>query len=155
MAEALAALGNLVRNAGGPRGDARLTAVQKVAEARQLVSIAMFEAPLMDRRIRQRSYEESTVQRIDRLAAATFVVAAQPGREDIGDAARTQDAAAAQWLEDAGAHLAAGETPPAPPRASIAPTAALSPETPSSLRAAIEARAFLQREIEHAAATPV
>src|SRR5262249_53154799 len=47
MSEALKSLGELVRSASSPRADARLTAVQKVAEARHLVSIAMFEAHLL------------------------------------------------------------------------------------------------------------
>jgi multidrug resistance protein MdtO len=152
IAHALAALGDLVRSAGKPRVDARLTAIQKVAEARHLVSIAMFEAHLLERGPRTESDEEAAVKSVDRLAAATFVVAAQPPGEEIGAAAQAQDAAAAQWFADAAQRIAAREPPPPPPRSVVVAQAVVPPAVPS-LRAATDARAFLQREIEHAAAT--
>jgi multidrug resistance protein MdtO len=155
IAQALAALGDLVRNAGKPHVDARLTAVQKVTEARHLVSIAMFEAHLLERGGRTESVEEAAVKSVDRLAAAAFVVAAQPPGEEIGEAARAQDAAAAQWFADAAQRVAAEARPPPPPREVIVAAATLSPAAPASLRAAIDARVLLQREIEHAAANPI
>ncbi len=154
LAQALAALGNLVRNASNPPADARLTAVQKVAEAQHLVSIAMFEGHLLERGERRKSFEETFVQSVDRLAAAAFVVAAQPVREIVGEAARAQDAAAAQWFADTARRIAAREAPPSPPaRPDTAVQTALLPATSSPLRAALDARIFLQREIEHVAAT--
>jgi multidrug resistance protein MdtO len=44
IAQALAALGVLLRTAANPRADSRLVVVQKITEARHLVSIAVFEA---------------------------------------------------------------------------------------------------------------
>jgi multidrug resistance protein MdtO len=155
LAQALAALGDLVRNAVNPRVDARLNAVQKLAEARHLVSIAMFEGHLLQRGDRRKSFEETTVQSVDRLAAAAFVVAAQPVREDIGAAARAQDAAAGQWFADTAQRVALRQGPPPPPRSGATAQAVLSPAAPPSVRAAVDARTLLQREIEHVAAKPM
>ena len=65
----VSALGELVRNATQPPVDARLTAVQKVVQARHFVSIAAFETHLLQRD-RRESLEETAVRRLDRLAAA-------------------------------------------------------------------------------------
>ncbi|HEV8365421.1 MAG TPA: FUSC family protein [Gemmatimonadaceae bacterium] len=155
IAQALRALGDLIRGAAQSRVDMRLTAVQKVAEARHLVSIAMFEAHLLERGHRRESYEETAAQNVDRLAAAAFVVAAQPARADIGEAARLQDAATAKWFDDSARRVAVRRAPPPPPaRPGVSAQAVLSPATPSLLRAAIDARVFLQREIEHVASVP-
>ena len=97
VAQAIGALGELVRNATRPLVDARLTAVQRVVQARHLVSIAAFETHLLQRGDRPESFEETAVRSLDRLAAAAFVVAAQPVREDIGrEATRMQDAASVE-----------------------------------------------------------
>jgi multidrug resistance protein MdtO len=152
LAQALTALGELVRNATQPRVDARLTAVQRVIQARHFVSIAAFEAHLLQRD-RRESFEETAVRSLDRLAAATFVVAAQPTR-DVGEAARMQDATASAWLTDAARRVAAGEPPAPPDRDAFAARADLPPAASSSLRAAIDARIFLQREMEYAASAP-
>jgi multidrug resistance protein MdtO len=153
LAEALAALGDLVRNTGSPRVASRLTAVQKVVEAKHLVSIAMFEGHLLERRDGRTSLEETALKSVNRLAAATFVVAAQPLREDIRMVARAQDEAAGQWFADTSQRIVKQEAPPPPPprletHAQTAHTA-----TSHSSRAALDAREFLQREIEHVAAT--
>jgi len=74
LAQALGALGELVRNATQPVVDIRLKAVQKVAEARRLVSIAAFETHLLQRARQRETFEESAVRSLDRLAAAAFAV---------------------------------------------------------------------------------
>ena len=154
IAEALRALGDLTRTAADLSGDTRLGAIQKVAEARRFVSIATFEAHLLQRKDRRDSYEETAVQGMDRLAAAAFVVAAQATPEALWEAVRVQDAAAGNWFAEAAQRVAAREPPPpAPPRPAAAEPP-ISPVTPAPLRSAIDARAFLQREIEHVAAIP-
>ena len=156
VAQAIGALGELVRNATRPLVDARLTAVQRVVQARHLVSIAAFETHLLQRGDRPESFEETAVRSLDRLAAAAFVVAAQPVREDIGEAARMQDAAAAKWFADTARRIATREVPPPPPsRSGVVAQAVLSPAMSSPSRAAIDARSFLQREIEHVASIPM
>jgi len=153
LAQALAALGELVRNATQPLVDARLTAVQRVVQARQFVSIAGFETHLLQRVRQRETFEESAVRTLDRLAGAAFVVAAQPNRSDIGDAARLQDERAAAWFSDAARSFAAGEPPPAPVHGSelADPPPASADAAPSLVRPALEARAFLQREMRHVA----
>jgi multidrug resistance protein MdtO len=156
LAQALGALSELVRNATQPLVDIRLTAVQKITEARRLVSIAAFETHLLQRGDRTETLEEAAVRSLDRLAAATFVVAAQPSQTALGETARTQDARAATWFSDAARRLAAGEPPPAPIHESELADAHRAPlDAVSSLvRPALAARALLWREIQHAASVP-
>jgi multidrug resistance protein MdtO len=150
LAQAFVALGELVRNATQSLQDARLTAVQKVVQARHLISVAEFETHLLQRDYRRESFEETAARSLDRLAAAAFVVAAQPVRNEIGEAARMQDAAAAQWFADMSRLIAARDAPSQPPaRSNALAQTDFSPATSSSLRAAIYARTLLQREIEH------
>ena len=155
LAQALGSLGELVRNATQPLVDARLAAVQRVVQARQFVSIAAFETQLLQRE-RHESFEEKTLRSLDRLATAAFVVAAQPSAADVGEAVRTQDASTSTWFADNARRVASGQSPPAPPdrTALVAARAGLTDSTPSPLRAALDARTFLQREVEHVASIP-
>ena len=156
VAQALGTLGELVRNATRPVADTRLTAIQKVVQARQFVSIAAFETHLLQRVRQRETFEESAVRTLDRLAAAAFVVAAQPSQPDAGEAARMQDARASTWFADTAHRVAAGQTPTAPPdrTALVAARAGLPASGPSPLRAALDARVLLQREMEHVASNP-
>ena len=155
VAQAVGALGELVRHATQPLVDVRLKAVQKVAEARRLVSIAAFETHLLQRTRQRETFEESAVRTLDRLAAAAFVVAAQPDRSDAGDAVRAQDERAATWFSDAARRVAAGKPPPAPETglaAAVAHTHTGAVDaTPSLMRPALAARVLLRREMQHAA----
>jgi multidrug resistance protein MdtO len=157
LGQALAALGELVRNATQPLVDARLIAVQRVVEARRFVSIAAFETHLLQRSRERETFEESAVDSLDRLAAAAFVVAAQPGLFDVGEAVRTEDARASTWLADTARRFATGQTPPEPPdrTALVAARARLPVVMASPLSAALDARIFLQREMEYVATRPV
>jgi multidrug resistance protein MdtO len=156
LAQALGALGELVRNATRPLVDSRLKAVQKVSEAQRLVSIAAFETHLLQGARQRETFEESAVRTLERLATAAFVVAAQPNRSDIGDAARVQDERAAAWFSDAARRFAAGELPPALIPESELTEAHQAPldVVPSLVRPALAARAFLRREMQHAASVP-
>jgi multidrug resistance protein MdtO len=153
VAQAMGALGELVRNATQPLVDARLNAVQSVVQARHFVSIAAFETHLLQRADHPESFEETAVRDLDRLAAAAFVVAAQPGQADLDEAARLHDARASKWFADTAHRFAAGQAPPAPPdqTALVVARAGLSASAPSPVRASLEARVFLQREMEHVA----
>jgi multidrug resistance protein MdtO len=161
LAQALGALGELIRNATQPLVDARLTpvqtAVQRVVQARQFVSIAAFETHLLQRVRQRETFEESAVRSLDRLAAAAFVVAALPSQADFGETARTQDARASTWFADTASRVATGQAPPPPPdrTALVAARAELTASAPSPLRAGLDARIFLQREMEHVASTAV
>jgi multidrug resistance protein MdtO len=156
LAQAMGTLGELVRNATQPLLDTRLTAIQRVVQARHFVSIAAFETHLLQRRSRPESFEETAVRTLDRLAAAAFVVAAQPNRSDVGEVVRVQDEGAAAWFSDAARRFAAGESPPAPGHESeLEDARAAAVETaPSLVRPALVARASLRREMRYAASVP-
>jgi multidrug resistance protein MdtO len=153
LAKAMRGLAELIRNAVHPQTDARLSAVQRLAEARRFTSIATFEASMLPGRKERENFEESALAQLDRLATAVFVVAGQSSGDDIGDAARVQDSRSSAWFaESAGRFLMGESVPAAPDRAAIADAQAVLPDTAAlPLRTAIEARAFLQREIEHVA----
>jgi multidrug resistance protein MdtO len=161
VAQALAALGELVRSATQPLVDARLTAVQtavqRVVQARHFVSIAAFETHLLQQGDRSETFEETAARSLDRLAAAAFVVAAQPSQADFGETARMQDARASTWFADTARRFATAQSPPAPPgrTALVAARAGLPASAPSSLRAALDARIVLQREMEYVASASV
>ncbi len=150
LAQALGALGELVRHATPPLVDIRLKAVQKVTEARRLVSIAAFETRLLQRARQRETFEESAVRSLDRLAAAAFVVVAQPNRSDVGDAARVQDERAAAWFSDAARRFSAGEPLPAPESEFADAHPGAVDAAPSLVRPALAARASLHREMEYA-----
>jgi hypothetical protein len=118
--------------------------------------MAVFEANLMQRPRRDERFEETMIAQLDRLTAAVFVVAGQSSRADIGEAGRKQDAAAAAWLAETGRRIMARmSAPDAPSPAALADARRSLPTTAApSLRAAIEARVLLQREIEHVASSP-
>jgi multidrug resistance protein MdtO len=150
IARALGTLGDLTRDEVKPASDARLTAIQSLADAQRFVSIAVFEADLLRAQPSRRSIDESAVHRLARLGAAAFVVAGQSTDPDVG---REFDAAVASWFDGAAQGFAAGEPEPLAPEPALMEhaQAAMSIEAAPSLRAAIEARVLLQREIEHAA----
>jgi multidrug resistance protein MdtO len=156
IAQALRALGNLVGDAVHPRTDIRLAAVQRLTEARRFTSVAVFEMNLLQGRARRESFEETALVHLDRLATAVFVVAGQPSGEDISETSRMQDAATSVWFADTAERFTAAQSAPAAPgQATIAEAqAVLLGAGAPSLRAAIEARAILQREIEHVAVIP-
>jgi multidrug resistance protein MdtO len=148
MARALRTLGNLTRDVTSPATHARLTAIQALADARRLVSIAVFEANLLRGRRGHERIDASAVRRLDQLGAAAFVVADQSCDPDV---TRELDAATSSWFEETAHRFGVGETAPRPPDPALLeqaqtglPAAAAPP-----LRAAIEARAMLQHEIEH------
>jgi len=67
-----------------------------------------------------------------------------------------QDERAAAWFSDAARRFAAGGAPPAPVQESELADAHPGPvdAVPSLVRPALEARAFLQREMQYAASVP-
>ena len=147
---------HMMRDAVHPPTNVRLAAVQRLTEARRFTSVAAFEANLLGGRARRESFEETAIAHLDRLAMAVFVVAGQSSSEDVSEASRRQDAATSHWFADAAERFAASDSAPEAPRpASVAEArAALPGVDQASLRSAIEARALLQREIEHVAAIP-
>jgi multidrug resistance protein MdtO len=152
MARALRTLGTLTRDVMSPATDARLTAIQALADARRLVSIAVFEANLLRADRGHERIDESAVRRLDQLGAAAFVVADQSCDPD---ASRKLDAATSSWFEETAHRVEVGEPAPRAPDPVLMEQvqAGVTAEASPSLRAAIEARVLLQREIEHVATT--
>ena len=156
IAQALRALGNLMRDAVHPQTGVRLAAVQRVTEARHFTSVAAFEMHLLQEPARRESFEETAIAHLNRLTMAVFVVAGQSSGEDISEASRMQDTATSVWFADTAERFAAADSAPAAPGAAkVAAAQAVPPGVDESRRrAAIEARILLQREIEHVAAIP-
>jgi len=152
MARALRTLGELTRDVMSPATDARLTAIQALADARRFVSIAVFEANLVRAHRGHERIDESSVRRLDQLGAAAFVVA---GQSCDPDASRKLDAATSSWFEETARGVEVGEPVPRAPDPALVEhaQAGVSVAAAPSLRAAIEARILLQREIEHVATT--
>jgi multidrug resistance protein MdtO len=148
IVRALGALGDLTRDVARPEVDARLVAVQSLSDVRRFVSIGFFEADLLRAHPGRRRIDESTVRRLDRLGAAAFVVAGQATDPRVG---QDFDAAVSSWFERAAqGYSLGGREPPAPEPALMQHAqAAMAVEAAPSLRAAIEARVQLQREIDH------
>jgi multidrug resistance protein MdtO len=148
MARALRTLGDLTRDVMIPATDARLTAIQALVDARRFVSIAVFEANLLRASRGHERVDESAVRQLDQLGAAAFVVADQSCDPD---ASRKLDAATSSWFEETAHRFEVGEpVPRAPDPALVEHAQADVPVAAApSLRAAIEARVLLQREIEH------
>jgi multidrug resistance protein MdtO len=157
VGQAFVALGDLVRDATRPVIDARLTAVQSVVQARHFVSIAAFETHLLQRARQHETFEEASVRVLDRLAAAAFVVAAQPDRTGVDDTDRAQDASTAAWFAESARRITERKPPAAAPDATALVAARTAPEVamPSLRGVATDARVLLQREMEHAASKSI
>ena len=152
MARAFRTLADLMKDLVHPAIDARLTAIQALVEARRLVSIAVFEANLLPNR-RYARVDACAVGRLDRLGAAAFVVAGQSRSLDLGDVSQKLDAATSSWFEGTAHGLEVGEPAPHAPDPALMEhaQAGVPVAAAPSVRAAIEARVLLQREIEHVA----
>jgi multidrug resistance protein MdtO len=148
MARALRTLGDLMRDMMTPASDARLTAIQAMVDARRFVSIAVFEANLLRADRGHERIDESAVRQLDQLGAAAFVVADQ-SRDP--EASGKLDAATSSWFEETAHRFEVGEPASRPPDPALIEhaQAGVPVAAAPSLRAAIEARVLLQREIEH------
>ena len=156
IAQALHALGNLMRDAAHPPADVRLAAVQRLTEARHFTSVAAFERNLMQGGALRKSFEQTAIAHLERLATAVFVVVGQSHDENIGEPGRKQDAATSAWFTDTAERFAVARSAPAAPgQDSLVEAQAVEPGMDGAhLRAAMEARLLLQREIEHVATIP-
>jgi len=152
MARALRTLGDLTRNVVSPATDTRLTAIQALADARRFVSIAVFEANLLRADGGHERIDESAVRQLEQLGAAAFVVADQSCDPD---ASGELSAATSSWFKETAHRFEAGDPAARPPDPALMEhaQAGVPVAAAPSLRAAIEARVLLQREIEHVATT--
>ena len=148
MARALRTLGDLMRDVMSPATDTRLKAIQALADAQRYVSIAVFEANLLRADRDHERIDESAVRQLDQLGAAAFVVADQSCDPD---ASGKLDTATSSWFEETAHRFEVGEPASRPPDPALIEhaQAGVPVAAAPSLRAAIEARVLLQREIEH------
>ncbi len=151
-AQALRALAGLARNTETSAVEGTLVFIRRLVEARHFASIAMFDRRVLRPSARDQAMRSVAVSQLERLGAATFMVAGQSALSASAFLHR-QDALLGEWLEEAGQRLDANLALPRAPGA--AGEEARSPPSPASVsptvRAAIEARVLLRTEIEHVA----
>ena len=156
VAAALRTLGRLLTDRAGPGIGARLAVIRALGQARLFVAIAAFELRMLPARQAEASGAGLSVASLHRLAGATFAVVDQPHEPTSPRSSAEQDAAAAAWFVAYADRLRHGRgrraVPPERSRPSIRPGRACPPTPSLTLRAAIEARALLQAEVEHAVA---
>lgn len=155
LAAAFRTLGQLLSDPAGAKAGARLAVIRALAEARRFVAIAAFEQPALPGRGVQAREVGLSLGTLDQFAGATFTVVEQTPQAEIAGMAHRQDAAAAAWFIACADRLARGEFALVAPdvAASSDPVGTNVPEdAPVTARAAIEARALLQAEMEHAVA---
>jgi len=121
----------------GARGEAgsRLATLRAVAEARRFVTLAAFELRLLPARLWLDRTGGVSIEALDRLATAGFVVIEQAP----DPAARQDDQAISAWLSVCADHVAPGGTAILPPKPDLPP-----PQT--------AAGALLRSELDHALA---
>ena len=155
MAAALRALGRLLTDRAGPGIGTRLAAIRALGQAQLFVAVAAFELRMLPARQAEASRAGLSVASLHRLAGASFAVVDQPHDADITEDLLEQDAAAAAWFVAYADRRVTGKAArsAAEPFPAFDPAGTRLPADPSlTLRAAIEARALLQAEVEHAVA---
>ncbi|WP_020173557.1 FUSC family protein [Methyloferula stellata] len=155
VAAALRTLSRLLIEPAPAEHGARLAVVRALADARHFVGIAAFELRTLPTRPRRVASDQVSLDILDGLAGATFVVADQEPDAAIAEPVRPSDEAASAWLLSAADRVSKGETAmPAPDRSLDLDRALtqLPADAPMSRRATIEARLLLQAEIENAVA---
>ncbi len=155
IAAALRTLGQLLIEPAPAAHGARLAVVRALADARRFVAIAAFELRILSAQPRHEAADQLSLDTLDCLAGAAFVVADQEPDATITEPARPGDEAASAWFLATAEEVAKDETLPAAPDRSAdldRALTALPADAPIGLRAAIEARLLLQAEIENAVA---
>lgn len=123
----------------------RLAVVQALAEARRLTPIAAFERGIGPAGSSAADAEGQALQALDGLAAAVFMILSQA---PAADALKAGDRAVAAWLSAWADRLSSTTPSEPPPRYGIRPAADLA-EVSRRERAVIDARIFLQAELDH------
>jgi multidrug resistance protein MdtO len=144
LAAALRALAQLLDTEG--KAGSRLATLKAVAEARRFVTLAAFELRLLPARLWLERTGGVSIEQLDRLATAGFVVVDQTPDPALAEAARQDDQAISAWLKACAARVAPGGTSALPPKPDMPP-----PEVPVSprQRSALEARTLIRSELDH------
>ncbi len=155
LADAMRATAVLLRHHVPYNGTGqRLAVARAVAKARHLMSLALFESSMLPAYAPHGRIGPASLDDLDQVAGAVFVVAEHESDAASSDILRAQDAAVAAWFSDSAETMTAGQPlPPAPdPREMNAALGVLTPESPIGLRCAVEARRLLLSKIEQAGA---
>ena len=150
LAAALRALATLLLDRGWQQGTGHGLAVARaVANARNLISLGAFETGLLLPHPANEAMMQGSLDDLDRIAAATFVVAEHHAVETQTQAIDAQDKTIAAWLSASADGLPTGGTLPPPPSAEAAADAlaALPADTGAEARSALEARLILVLQI--------
>jgi len=151
LAAALRALAGLLQLGAAPfHAGKRLAVARAVARARYLTSIAAFEIGSLGPHPAHHAVDHGSIDDLDRIAAAAFVVAEHRAIEAPSPNLGIQDAAIAAWLTTTADSLAHGATLPLPPNPQAATDELMVSPTIEG-RAAAEARLLLIAQIEGAA----
>jgi multidrug resistance protein MdtO len=154
VATALRTLGQLLADETRAKAGTRLAVIRALGEARRYIGLAAFELRLLPASALQDAAGGVPLNDLDRLAGATFAVVDQPEAPGVPEDLRRQDRAMSAWLIASADRLAkaagtvAADTSSGLDRA----WATLPGDAPTVLRAAVEARALLQSEIDNAVA---
>lgn len=149
-AKALRMLAALLAEAGPFKPGSRIAVVRALVDARKYAGLAAFELRMLPAPARRKQAFGYALP-LDRLAGAAFTVVDQPPLAGTVGWVQEADGATSGWLAACADQVAAGiatARPPTPPEM----PAALPADAPARLRASVEARQFLQSEIEHAVA---
>lgn len=147
-AKALRMLGGLLAAEGPPAAGTRFAVIQALADQRKFAGFVAFELRMLPAQARREATDGHALP-LGRLAGAAFVVIDQPPLPEATAAVLQVDAAAG-WLAAAADQIAAGKQAARP---SFSPLPTDLPAGASAYQcAALEARQFLQMEIEHAVA---
>jgi multidrug resistance protein MdtO len=150
LAAAFRALGTLLLDRGAQPGSGRRLAVARaVANARNLVSLGVFETGLLAPPPASTASLPSALDDLDRIAAASAVVIEQPTVAPYREALEAQDKTIATWLSGSADCLSEGRALPPAPDAEIAADAlaALPAAAGAETRSALEARLILVSQI--------
>ncbi|HTO80968.1 MAG TPA: FUSC family protein [Methylomirabilota bacterium] len=156
LATALRTLGRLLTDETTGKPGSRLAVIRALGEARRFVTLAAFELRMLPARAWLERTGGVSLDALDRVAAAAFVVVDQEPPPAIAEAMRPHDQAIAAWLLACADRVAPGglgaatALEPPPPDDVLVPVA----DDAGSVRASIEARELLRAEIEHAIVAP-
>ncbi len=149
LAGALRGLVELLRTQRDRASAESLLAISRLLDqARRLVALSTFEAPLLPH-VRHSAPEEQTLDAVERIAGAVFVLSNQAPHRDAGSLPRSERAAT--WLSSFAAYLADGAPEPAP-LSDIGDGATNRPPTAQNVldRSTFEAQSLLMTSIDKA-----
>jgi len=112
LAVALRSLARLMSDECDTKTGSRLAVIRALGEARRFVTLAAFELRMLPARAWLERTGGISLEALDRIAAAGFVVVNQARAPEIADAARRHDQAVSAWLTACADRVAPGRGKP-------------------------------------------